>query len=35
VEEFSTQHLANIAWAFASADQPDELLFLVLVRAAE
>ena len=32
--EFSPQELANTAWAFATADRSDVLLFALLVRAA-
>ena len=32
--EFNAQELANTAWAFATADQSDVLLFAALVRAA-
>jgi len=30
--KFSPQEPANMAWAFAKADQSDELLFAALVR---
>ena len=35
LNEFHAQGLANTAWAFATADRPDELLFAALARAAE
>jgi len=34
VAEFNAQTLANMAWAFAKADQSDELLLSALARAA-
>ena len=35
VGEFKAQGLANTAWAFATVDQSDALLFTALARAAE
>ena len=33
--EFTAQNLANVAWAFAAADMPDQLLFVALPRLAK
>ena len=33
--DFNVQHLANTAWAFATANQPDAQLFAALARTAE
>ena len=33
--KFNAQELANTAWAFATVDLSDELLFTVLAKAAE
>ena len=33
--DFNSQELANAAWAFATADQSDALLFAALATAAE
>ena len=35
LDKFSAQNLANMAWAFATADRSDALLFALLVRAVE
>ena len=33
--EFKPQNLANMAWAFATVNQSDEILFMALARVAE